>query len=248
MTSPPRLVLVLSENWTLVSPRDLRALVRMAVEAEEAGIDTVMLSEHVVMGPSSGADGIMGNPRDYAAAGQPGSGDAVARLDRAGERDRRGDLDDPHRAGRRDRAAAPSAAARQAARRRSTCWPRVASSCSRRCRGTRTSTRRSACPSTSAARSSTSSWWRWSAPGRRLARVVRGQALLVPRRVPRAEAVPARGAADVVRRHVAARRAAAPHRPVRPRLPPVRLADAGGAGAPRASPWPRPAATAPTWR
>ncbi len=69
MTSPPRLVLVLSENWTLVSPRDLRALVRMAVEAEEAGIDTVMLSEHVVMGPSSGADGIMGNPRDYAAPG-----------------------------------------------------------------------------------------------------------------------------------------------------------------------------------
>ena len=69
VTTPPRLVLVLSENWTLVSPRDLRALVRMAVEAEEAGIDTVMLSEHVVMGPSSGADGIMGNPRDYAAPG-----------------------------------------------------------------------------------------------------------------------------------------------------------------------------------
>jgi probable F420-dependent oxidoreductase len=62
-------VLVLSENWTLVSPRDLGALVRMAVEAEEAGIDTVMLSEHVVMGPSSGAGGIMGNPRDYAAPG-----------------------------------------------------------------------------------------------------------------------------------------------------------------------------------
>ncbi len=69
MTTPPRLVLVLSENWTLVSPRDLRALVRMAVEAEQAGIDTVMISEHVVMGPSAGADGIMGNPRDYAAPG-----------------------------------------------------------------------------------------------------------------------------------------------------------------------------------
>jgi len=66
---PPRIVLVLSENWTLVSPRDLRALVRIAVEAEEAGIDTVMLSEHVVMGPSAGAAGIMGNPRDYAAPG-----------------------------------------------------------------------------------------------------------------------------------------------------------------------------------
>jgi len=69
VTTPPRLVLVLSENWTLVSPRDLGALVQIAVDAEEAGIDTVMLSEHVVMGPSSGADGIMGNPRDYAAPG-----------------------------------------------------------------------------------------------------------------------------------------------------------------------------------
>jgi probable F420-dependent oxidoreductase len=69
MPTPPRLVLVLSENWTLVPPRDLRGVVRMAVEAEEAGIDTVMLSEHVVMGPSSGAGGIMGNPRDYAAPG-----------------------------------------------------------------------------------------------------------------------------------------------------------------------------------
>jgi probable F420-dependent oxidoreductase len=66
---PVKLVLVLSENWTLVSPRDLRALVRISVEAEEAGIDAVMLSEHVVMGPSSGSEGIMGNPRDYAAPG-----------------------------------------------------------------------------------------------------------------------------------------------------------------------------------
>jgi probable F420-dependent oxidoreductase len=65
----PRLVMVLSENWTLTSPRDLRALVRMAQEAEAAGVDTVMLSEHVVLGPSAGADGVMGNPRAYAAPG-----------------------------------------------------------------------------------------------------------------------------------------------------------------------------------
>jgi probable F420-dependent oxidoreductase len=65
----PRLVLVLTENWTLTSPRDLRALVRMAQEAEAAGIDGVMLSEHIVLGPSSGAAGVMGNPRDYAAPG-----------------------------------------------------------------------------------------------------------------------------------------------------------------------------------
>ena len=65
----PRLILVLSENWTLTSPRDLRSLVRIAVEAEAAGVDAVMLSEHVVLGPASGAGGIMGNPRDYAAPG-----------------------------------------------------------------------------------------------------------------------------------------------------------------------------------
>jgi probable F420-dependent oxidoreductase len=65
----PRLVLVLSENWTLVSPRDLPALVRMAREAEEAGIDGVMLSEHIVLGPGAGAKGRMANPRDYAAPG-----------------------------------------------------------------------------------------------------------------------------------------------------------------------------------
>jgi probable F420-dependent oxidoreductase len=67
--APPRLILVLSENWTLTPPRDLQALVRIAVEAEAAGVDAVMLSEHVVLGPASGAGGIMGNPRDYAAPG-----------------------------------------------------------------------------------------------------------------------------------------------------------------------------------
>ena len=60
---------MLSENWTLVSPRDLPALVRMACQAEQAGVDTVMLSEHVVLGPDSSAAGVMGNPRDYAAPG-----------------------------------------------------------------------------------------------------------------------------------------------------------------------------------
>jgi probable F420-dependent oxidoreductase len=67
--APPRLILVLSENWTLTSPRDFRTLVGISVEAEAAGVDAVMLSEHVVLGPASGADGIMGNPRDYAAPG-----------------------------------------------------------------------------------------------------------------------------------------------------------------------------------
>jgi probable F420-dependent oxidoreductase len=70
----PRLLLVLSENWTMTSPRDLRALVRIAAEAEQAGIDGVMISEHVVLGPSAGAQGLMANPRDYAYPGnqEPG--------------------------------------------------------------------------------------------------------------------------------------------------------------------------------
>lgn len=61
--------MVLSENWTLTPPRDLRALVEMAVTAEAAGVHTVMLSEHVVLGPQAGAAGRMENPRDYAAPG-----------------------------------------------------------------------------------------------------------------------------------------------------------------------------------
>jgi probable F420-dependent oxidoreductase len=69
ITTAPRLVLVLSENWTMTPARDLRALVRIAQEAEAAGIDGVMLSEHIVLGPSAGAKGRPVNPRDYAAPG-----------------------------------------------------------------------------------------------------------------------------------------------------------------------------------
>lgn len=61
--------MVLTENHTLVDPRDVKGLVRLAVEAEAAGIDCVQVSEHVVLGPSAGARGVMGNPRDYAAPG-----------------------------------------------------------------------------------------------------------------------------------------------------------------------------------
>lgn len=69
MTRPLRAVLVLSENWTFTSPRDLMSVVHIAEEAEAAGVDTVMLSEHIVLGPSAGAAGRMTNPRDYAAPG-----------------------------------------------------------------------------------------------------------------------------------------------------------------------------------
>ena len=69
-----RLVCILSENHTLVPPRDLPALVRMAVEAERAGFDAVMVSEHIVLGRGSDADGRPANPRDYALPGNQDPG------------------------------------------------------------------------------------------------------------------------------------------------------------------------------
>lgn len=66
----PRMQLVLSENWTMTGGRaDLPAVVRWAREAEDAGFDSVMISEHIVLGPDAGAKGVMGNPRDYALPG-----------------------------------------------------------------------------------------------------------------------------------------------------------------------------------
>ena len=64
-----KLLLVLTENDAIVPPRDLGALVQVAVEAEAHGIDGVMMSEHILMGPSAGEHGEMVNIRDYAAPG-----------------------------------------------------------------------------------------------------------------------------------------------------------------------------------
>lgn len=69
MAAGPRLILVLTENWTIVGEQDPLALVGLAREAEAAGIDAVMLSEHVVLGAAAAADGLMDNPRDYALPG-----------------------------------------------------------------------------------------------------------------------------------------------------------------------------------
>jgi probable F420-dependent oxidoreductase len=65
----PRMLMILSENWTLTSGRDLPELVRWARIAEDTGFDAVMISEHVVLGPDASANGVMGNPRDYAMPG-----------------------------------------------------------------------------------------------------------------------------------------------------------------------------------
>lgn len=53
----------------MTDPRDLRGIVRMAQEAEDAGFDMVMVSDHVLLGPSAGSAGRMANPRDYAMPG-----------------------------------------------------------------------------------------------------------------------------------------------------------------------------------
>jgi probable F420-dependent oxidoreductase len=65
----PRMCLILSENWTMTTGRDLPTLVRWAREAEDAGFDSVMISEHIVLGPAAGANGVMANPREYALPG-----------------------------------------------------------------------------------------------------------------------------------------------------------------------------------
>lgn len=61
-----KVTLILSENWTMLSSRDLRTLVDWAVIAEEEGVDSVMLSEHISLGPSADSLGRMANLRDYA--------------------------------------------------------------------------------------------------------------------------------------------------------------------------------------
>lgn len=64
-----RWLMVLTENEAIIDPRDLGALVDLAVTAEATGIDGVMLSEHVVLGHDAGSAGEMSNRRDYAAPG-----------------------------------------------------------------------------------------------------------------------------------------------------------------------------------
>lgn len=67
--NPPRMVLVLTENGTMRPRPDVADLVAMAVDAETAGFDAVMVSEHVVLGRSADAAGRPANPRDYALPG-----------------------------------------------------------------------------------------------------------------------------------------------------------------------------------
>ena len=54
----PKIMLILTENWTIVDKQDLRTLVDWAVIAEEAGIYGLMLSDHITLGSSAGERGI----------------------------------------------------------------------------------------------------------------------------------------------------------------------------------------------
>ena len=64
-SSGPRLVVALSENWTMIDPRDLAGLVTLATAAEAAGADGVLLGEHVCMGANAAVKGLPANPRDW---------------------------------------------------------------------------------------------------------------------------------------------------------------------------------------
>ena len=65
----PKLIALLSEGWTMTDPRDLKNIVRFAREAEDAGIDGIMIGEHVVMGPNSCFIAPPVNQRDWLMAG-----------------------------------------------------------------------------------------------------------------------------------------------------------------------------------
>lgn len=67
--STPKIMFILSENWTLINGQDLNTLIDWAVTAEEAGIDGVMLSEHVSLGRGAGSLGREANDRAYMAPG-----------------------------------------------------------------------------------------------------------------------------------------------------------------------------------
>jgi alkanesulfonate monooxygenase SsuD/methylene tetrahydromethanopterin reductase-like flavin-dependent oxidoreductase (luciferase family) len=58
-------MLLMSEVWTMSDARDLRGLVDLAPVAERAGVNGIMIGEHVAMGPNAGIDGIPENPRDW---------------------------------------------------------------------------------------------------------------------------------------------------------------------------------------
>ena len=66
---PPGMLMILTENHTMLDPRDMRGLVELARIAEDSGFDAVMVSEQTMLGPDAAIGGLMSNPRMYAAIG-----------------------------------------------------------------------------------------------------------------------------------------------------------------------------------
>ena len=67
--TPPRLLMILTENHTMLPARDMRGMVQLARIAEETGFDAVMVSEQTMLGGDAACNGLMSNPRMYAAIG-----------------------------------------------------------------------------------------------------------------------------------------------------------------------------------
>lgn len=65
----PGMLMILTENHTMLDPRDMRGLVELARIAEDSGFDAVMVSEQTMLGPDAAVNGLMSNPRMYAAVG-----------------------------------------------------------------------------------------------------------------------------------------------------------------------------------
>ncbi len=65
----PGMLMILTENHTMLDPRDMRGLVDLARIAEDSGFDAVMVSEQTMLGPDAAIEGLMSNPRMYAAVG-----------------------------------------------------------------------------------------------------------------------------------------------------------------------------------
>ncbi|MFT4053654.1 MAG: LLM class flavin-dependent oxidoreductase [Novosphingobium sp.] len=61
----PKVIIAMSELFTMIPPQDERLHLEMARIAEAEGIHGLFVSEHVVMGPSAGGQGHPFNPRDF---------------------------------------------------------------------------------------------------------------------------------------------------------------------------------------
>jgi probable F420-dependent oxidoreductase len=65
MAKKPKLIVILSELDTLIRPEEERLVLDFARQAEDAGYYGIIIIDHIVMGPSSDANGLPENPRAY---------------------------------------------------------------------------------------------------------------------------------------------------------------------------------------